>query len=114
MINIKQLLTPEELIGKTIQRTKQSEDDYFVFFNDDTFCIFVPSGWEEKEVELEDSKFALKPNDQGNVRRLRELDFITEQEYLDFLDQNRKNIEERSRNQEIETLKELKEKYPNE
>lgn len=104
---MKQIKEPIELVGKTIQRTAYFNNNYCLFFNDKTFCIFRGSGYDENDVELMDEDYDTNPSF-FNMYELYELGFISKLEHYE-LSEKYKEVREQ---EEIARLKQLKEKYP--
>jgi len=65
----------EELLGKKIKRTDYIDNHFFLFFTDDTFCVFKGCGI--RDVELMDKDFKIKPTE-NNYKELHGLGFITD------------------------------------
>jgi hypothetical protein len=107
-----QIIEPGDLIGKIIERTGYVENKFFVFFADQTFCIFSGCGYGDNDVELNDDTYNLTPSDY-NHKELFELGLITEAQFNDYRSDLYKRDRKRTRENEIEALKELKKKYPN-
>lgn len=105
---MKQIKHLEDLAGKTISRVYepdlwQSELDnkFFIFFTDDTFAI-IEAGY-DAWIALDVYDYNITPS-RYNYRTLRALGLIDDSTFAELKQQDEK---------EIETLKKLREKYPN-
>jgi len=103
---MKQLFETKELIGKTIKKAINPDINYskmFLFFEDETFCIFESIG---EDVEIDDQNYNQTPN-MGNHRQLFELGFIDEAKFREI----QSSVEKEREKQDLELLKKLQEKY---
>lgn len=105
---MKQIKHLEDLTGKTISRVyepKINEPDlgnmFFIFFTDDTFAIIETEF--ETWIALDNYDYNITPS-RYNYRILKTLDLIDDSTFVELKQQDEK---------EIETLKKLREKYPN-
>lgn len=110
---MKQIKEEEHLKFKTIKKTGYSYNKLFLFFTDDTFCIFSGSGWGDFDVEINNEDFETEPNT-GNYADLKEIGLIDMPTFIKFENLRLKEMEERIRQREIDKLNELRKKYPNE
>lgn len=111
---MKQLKSEEELIGKTIERAVILNDNkYFLFFIDNSFCIFTDIGWEDNLVELSKVDFDTEPCIQ-NFDDLNDLGLIDTETYNHFKRMRSDMVVRDRKNQEIKLLNELRRKYPEE
>lgn len=108
----KQITSVKELIGKTIERTGYSDNEFFLFFTDKTFCIFKGCGYDENDVQLSEDLFNTEPN-RFNVHKLLDLGFLDKDYTDEIIAIIAKKHNKEIRNKEIAQLKELKAKYPN-
>lgn len=108
---MKQIKDEAELIGKTILRTAYLDNKYFLFFTDDTFCIFSDTGCDEKNVELNTDEFDTEPN-MFNFENLDDIDLIDKETYEKFHAIRKEIIIRDEKNQEIKLLNNLRKKYP--
>ena len=80
---MKQLTTNEELAGKTIVRAKKddSENDFYIFFSDNTFCVIKDNGWtcDDHDICLSKDIVDMTPT-HHNAFRLCNLGVISEAE----------------------------------
>ena len=76
------------------------------------FCVFKGCGWDERDVELMDEDFGIDPNDY-NYKELHGLGFITDSEKTKYEVELLKRKRAKEVQDEVETLKKLKAKYPN-
>jgi hypothetical protein len=106
-----QILESYRLIDKTIKRTAYIDNHFFLFFTDDTFCVFKGTCWEEGDVELMNEKYDITLNPY-NVEELFVLGIITSEEAKNFKYKLQEKRTEEARLNEIKQLKELKAKYP--
>lgn len=109
----KQLVSAEELLGKTVEYIDNDSDSLFIKFNDGSFVLI--NTWEHSDyVNISDNKYDTTPT-LANFRELYERDFIDSEQYLKFkrmeLDENSKR-EQVYINDELATLKRLRAKYP--
>lgn len=109
---MEQLKKSGDLIYRKIERTNYTDNHFFLFFTDDTFCVFRGCGWGERDVELMDEDFYTEPNSY-NYKELHELGFITFQQKAEYDALFAKQERDKEISQELETLKKLKSKYPN-
>jgi hypothetical protein len=107
---MKQITNLAELPNKTILRTQEYYGEIFVFFTDETFCVFADDSVSGHN--FENYVLDLTP-DIFNCKKLSELGFITKDQCSDLV----RNYQQKNRllveKNEIEKLKELKAKYPN-
>jgi hypothetical protein len=109
---MEQITESEELLGKQIKKTDYIDNHFFLFFTDETFCVFKGCGWDERDVELMDEDFGIEPNDY-NYKELHGLGFITDAEKTKYEVELLKRKRAKEVQEEVETLKKLKAKYPN-
>jgi len=107
---MKQLLVEKQLVGKTIKRTVLLGGRHFIFFKDNTFCVFYESNLSILFLDKEFDRSATSYN--GYV--LYTVGLISKKEYDRLQNLTRKEAGKRYIDFEIEQLKELKLKYPNE
>lgn len=109
---MEQIKKSNELIDKQIKRTAYTDNHFFLFFTDDTFCVFRGCGWDERDVELMDEDFYTEPSSY-NYKELHELGFITFEQKAEYATLFANQAKDEEISKELETLKKLKEKYPN-
>lgn len=108
---MKRIISEEELVGKTITRTAYTDNKFFLFFSDNSYCIFRGHGWDENNVELSEEPFDTVPNGY-NLHDLRVTGFISEDTYLQLIEERKKQDLEQKRLDDLEKLADLKRKYP--
>jgi hypothetical protein len=108
---MKQIVDQKELIGKTIVRTGDASERFFIFFSDNTFCVLESAGWDDHYVQLDTDIFNQQPAGYGNEDLL-ELGFITKEQDDEARRLYTQQLIDNKKNEEIATLKELAKKYP--
>lgn len=106
-----QLLLEEELIGKTITRTFEDDDYFFLFFEKDEFAIIKAKGFDCSYIELENDLYDLKPT-AYNAHDLYKQGFISEDQLEEFKKKEEQETIEFNKQKEINQLKNLLKKYP--
>ena len=106
-----QIKDEKELVGKVISRVASTYNKYFLFFTDETFCILEAG--DDASVDLDYQSYNLKVNRQ-NASELVGLGFISKYAFDNIVREEQDRSEQIQRKREIERLKELKKKYPNE
>ncbi len=109
---MKQLEEKEELSGKTILRIAYTENKFFLFFTDNSFCVIQGLYWgDDPDVEILSSAYSFEPHSQ-NYRELRDIGMITNEKVIEI----QAMIKERDRldleNAELRQLIALRKKYP--
>ncbi len=102
-----QIINEVEVTGKTISRvvvTKGSLPDMYIFFTDDTFCIYSTYGFNYMERDHTPTRY--------NAEEVEHLGFITKEEKADLLFEPDKEIEHRQIQKDLKLLAVLKRKYP--
>lgn len=115
MIQIKK---EEEIKGKVLRDVKylndgSCESNMFLFFDDNTFCIFRSYiyGSDTVETEFEYKDFNTEPA-LDNYQVLYNLDFIDEEAFRKFQDVKDRKRAESEKKKELRQLAYLKNKYP--
>lgn len=112
-MELTQVLKQDEIVGKTILRTVANsigDEELFLFFTDNTFCVFR-SYYEGNEIYFSENLFETRKQF-ADYRVLHHLGMLSDEEY-DSIHQRKKNEEAESiKQREIEALKKLKAKYP--
>lgn len=110
---MKQITTYDKLIGKTIDRHSYDDNQFFLFFTDNTFCIFKGTYFGECSVDLEEDIYNTEPQ-LWNYKDLFKLGFISEDEFNSW--EKLKNGKEAKALElrERTLLKHLKSKYEDE
>ena len=49
---MEQIRNQDLVKGKIIERTDYLDNQFFIFFTDNTFCIISGCGWDENDVEF--------------------------------------------------------------
>lgn len=106
---MKQLIKESNIIEKTIKRVEYYWEKLFIFFDDETFCIFEADS-NGPVIEFVNQAYDTTPTD-NNLERLRGLTLITEQEYDRLKAEQKLRFDAIQRLQELAKLAELKAKY---
>lgn len=111
---MKQLLSEENLIGKTISSIVKFgvyTQEIFMFFEDETFCIIRKELWDDSSsIEISDDVYDLEPN-LDNYLDLFELGFIDSDKFNEMKDKEVRLKERNKMDNELKMLHRLAEKY---
>jgi hypothetical protein len=111
---MKQIFYSEHLVGKKIVRATYAQDDFVLFFEDDTYAVIkaVEANYGSKSLYsvLSSKKFDLKPNVK-NAWKLKGMCLISDDVFNEIYQKNERKKAELLEKKEIEEYERLKAKY---